>query len=132
MREWCNRLLLFSFAVLLAIGGVASSQTVNERQNFDKIKLGMTEAGVRQLLPSTPKQSTSPGGYKVLTWGSESNSISVLFADGRVSTIERGSKSVDIHWGRIIGLVSVVLVVVVGATLLVIRRLRARSGKTKS
>ncbi len=104
--------------------------TSDERQSFGKIKLGMTEAEVRQLLPSTPKESASPDGYKVLTWGSDSDSISVLFADGRVSTIERGSKSVDIHWGRIIGLASAVLIVVVGATVLIIRRRRSRSRVT--
>lgn len=57
---------------------------------------------------------------------SDSDSIAVLFADGRVSTIERGSKSVDIHWGPIIGLVSVVFIVIGAAVFFIVRRRRAR------
>jgi hypothetical protein len=84
----------------------------------------MTEAEVRHLFTSTPKESTNPGGYKVLTWGSDSDSISVMFADGRVSTVKQTQRSGDTNLGSLIGLASVVIVVIVGATILIVLRPR--------
>jgi hypothetical protein len=111
-------------ACLAFVSGCDHELTTAEGQNAYKIACGMTEAEVRHLFTSTPKESTNPGGYKVLTWGSDSDSISVMFADGRVSTVKQTQRSGDTNLGSLIGLASVVIVVIVGATILIVLRPR--------